>query len=285
MDLSVIGLGKFEGSLYSVTPQHVEVTGEGNYHVWSSAELDADSSPEGQERRREILETVKGYAEGTANVEKFFGFAPGDIAKRFHIVPAANENAATQNTFLSPSTILITTGESYQQERKMDQIIFGQHEGGHLIARKLGNVDRGDVWKQFYEFSANEANGYLIGKLTESAEHTANTGEAVHLSQDVHGEPTINEKDFFENFTTIGGHAFDNSAELWASQVNSLLDPEWKHKMMAYERNTQFLGFQLQALETLRSVLKDHPQIRSDAPVFDSLNEKILFLQQMLKIV
>jgi hypothetical protein len=294
LDLTPIGLGTFEGSMYSQPPEHVGIIGEGNYHLWTSADLRSDGTPDGDQRYENILETVKGYAAGVARVEKFFGLVPGTAAERFHVVPAENENAAAVTAYTSPSTIVITTSDAFQDHRKMDPEILGQHETAHLMGALLDHADEGDSWSAFFDLSSSEAFAHLIGKENEEdvkkeLEHIEKTHgtekrrEMERTSRHGTQESTINEEDFYDDLT-MGGHAFDNPSELFASQMNALLDPEWEQKMLSFETNEQFLRWQLHALETLRGLFQNHPKIPADAPVFDDLNAKIVFLQKITNL-
>ncbi len=129
--------------------------------------------------------------------------------------------------------------------------LVGMHETAHLIDSRTGG----------------RLSGFSFGAIQRdmSSSLSPEDGSGLRFLSE------INERRFFEQ--QIGGHAEDNSRELFASAVSSLMHPRWHDRvaLMSDESARAYLA----CLRRIQQQLGDSNMFPEDAIVFDDLKRKI----------
>ncbi len=243
---------------------------DGTYSVWTTE--GSDDSPE----RETVSETASEMAEGVRDVEIYFGVKPGDMVKGLCAVPSADENAWVNMAGVDVGFVYFSIANAYDPKHTaLDNIVTGRHEALHKAGEFFGKVDQSPEWQRFWEQSSHRGHErFSHAEINVFGRHEGDMGE-----------PNVNEGNHYWPFTAVGGHAWENQVELFASFMNTVMDEDWETKMHDINVDAQYLHWQLEGLMVLRSLFETQReyQIPADAPLHESFNQKIVFLQTLVE--
>jgi len=267
VDLSPIGGPDLEG-IATVT-QIEPIEKQGQYHIYTN--MDPEQTVRDFSERWSALET------GTAKAEELLGFSAGTAVTGIYVARGQNPNAAFYHA--SPSTIVVQDQilrplpfqgrnnplSPEEQHNQINRLAEGVafHETAHLLDAKTDWKLSGGALREFF-------------KTVESKDKLIFFDE-------------ISERKFLPE-VPIGGHAGSNERELFASLLNSLNHPEWEQAVTGRYKGGEenILSETSQplyrdALEALRQNMDNIDIIPDDAPLRESLDRKIEFLNNHLK--
>ncbi len=181
-----------------------------------------------------------------SEVERSFGFEPGEKIENVFFVPSLHENASVQAA--NPETLFFW-------EEILPSLICG--DGDHVVRHEAYH-------------SLDLQHGFSL--------HPEFRGfyERLIKSEDTELFDAINETRFLDQ---TGGHSADDPLEFFASLVNTLQAPKWEEK--AGEMSPRVRGLYYHALQALRTALAaKHPDIKA-APIYAALKDRIQSLEKM----
>ena len=228
---------------YGKVENYLYVVPERN--IAKSGPYQISSNIEASAAQELLIGKSQALADGAARVEELFGFIPGDFVENIRLINSNNPNAYFQCR--NPHSITILDELLKSSSCKVAQIV-AQHEAMHLFdnifERKLST---GAIAKLF-----NATSKETFERIDE--------GSFYHLGAEA-------------------GHSAENSFELSASLVNSLISPEWEKEVESFTPEVrQQYGELLKALQT---DLQGIEALDSKAPTHELVKERIKTLGQI----
>lgn len=249
LDLEALGLQSVGEWLYQDTEKPLVFLGDkGEYALYSNMDP--------KHIEREFAPLYDNMKYGVRAAETLFGLESGAAVRAIYIANAKQENARFHPK--DPETVVIQDEILRAKNAELRAFIIAFHEAAHLLDYKYGITG-------ILEKKRDEKIEKLFGELKNSGLFAA-----------------INEKEFSSEFLDVGGHSHENTAEFFASLLNTLNNPNWKRKFQ-HLRDQKVRTQYAQALHVLRERLREIPEIPEYAPVFHAITERIDFLSDNLK--
>ncbi|MBT7483403.1 hypothetical protein HN748_05985 [Candidatus Peregrinibacteria bacterium] len=176
-------------------------------------------------------------AKGAIHAEMMWGYEPGDLIWNVNVVEARYMNAFYYHA--NPHSIFFQDEILDIHHKDLEAVTY--HEAIHLIDRYLGITDEG-AFKDWYDELRQGGEGDFFQMLKEE-----------------------------EFLSAIGGHPWDNEAELLASFLNSFNHPEWEETIAT--TSDEFISFYYDGLLALEARLGEIG-LPEEAPLWSIIDEK-----------